>query len=133
MGAKDRFLRAGRTNKVNPDEITFGELSKEKEELAKYPSFLIPLDVSDIDYKSPPSNSSVETKGELKYIAHIIENHNFDESERNKLDKDFVRLFFEYADSNNINYDKKEINDLLKDFAILIIRLNFITDLGLIS
>tara|TARA_B100000214_G_scaffold312959_1_gene245397 strand:+ start:691 stop:2985 length:2295 start_codon:yes stop_codon:yes gene_type:complete len=108
-------------NDIN--SMKFGPLSKEWGDLARKPSALIPIDIEHIDYKDPPSNDSPEVETELKYIAHVIENHEFTDKEREDLDKNFVKLIFSYADENNLNYDKKLIADLVEDFARLIIRL----------
>ena len=105
------------------NDMTFGPLSKEWGDLASKPSSLIPLDANEVDYKMPPLNDSKEVEAELKYIAHVIENHEFTNKERKELDKDFVKLIFNYADEKNLDYDKKTIEDLVKDFAHLIIRL----------
>ena len=105
------------------NDIRFGPLSGDQAEMAKKQSTLIPLDVGDIDYKDPPLNNSNESKGELKYIAHVIENQKFEKQERERLDNDFVNLFFNYADKNNLDYNKKDISSLVEDFVPLILRL----------
>ena len=58
-------------------DLQFGELSPEKEEIAQVPSKLIPLDVGDIPEHPFPANDSPETRGELKYVAHVINNYEF--------------------------------------------------------
>ncbi len=47
------------------DGLQFGELNPKKEEIAKTPSKIIPLDIGDIDYPAPPKNSSAEVRAEL--------------------------------------------------------------------
>ena len=108
---------------TNINNIGFGPLSEKKEKLASKPSTLIPLDAEDVDYREPPLNDSPEVKSELKYIAHVIENRPVNQGDRKTMDKDFVKLFFDYADSNKLIYDKKEISDLVEDFVPLILRL----------
>jgi hypothetical protein len=90
------------------NSMTFGPLSEEWRDLADKPSSLIPVEASEIDYKKPPLNDSKEVEAELKYIAYVIENHEFTAEERKDLDKNFVKLIFNYADENNLNYDKKK-------------------------
>jgi hypothetical protein len=105
------------------DDLQFGELSTKAEETSKAPSKLIPLDVGDIDYASPPLNSSLEVRGELEYIAQVVDNAEFPESEREKLDKKFVKVILAYAEEHQLRYDKQRIKDLVNDSKALILRL----------
>jgi|TARA_R100000008_G_C3586605_1_gene172919 hypothetical protein len=103
--------------------LQFGELNPEKEEIASKPSKLIPLDVEDIPLHPFPANDSGETRSELKYVTHVIENYDFHKGEREKLDTGFVDLLFEYADENDLTYDRENITTLVEDFTHLILRL----------
>ena len=105
------------------NHLQFGELSPDKEEVAQVASKLIPLDVEDIPEHPFPANDSPETRGELKYIAHVINNYDFHQGEREKLDKGFLGLLFEYAEKNNLSYNKKDIKALVDDLGHLILRL----------
>lgn len=105
------------------NSMTFGPLSKEWSDLADKPSSLIPVEASEVNYKNPPLNDSKEVEAELKYIAYVIENHEFTDEERKDLDKNFLKLIFNYADKNNLDYNKKNIGDIVEDFAKLIIRI----------
>jgi len=105
------------------DELKFGELTEEKEKVSLSPSKIIPLDVEDINYKNPPSNSSSETASELKYIAHVVENTEFSKEKLNELDKDFFKTFIRYANENGLRFDKQVLKDIVEDSAHLILRL----------
>ena len=108
---------------MSVDELGFGELPEKKEKLAQEPSELIPLDVGDIKYKKPPLNSSAETRAELLYVAHIIENYPLEGKRLKELDKNFVKIFLKYSKDNNLIYNKQYIKDIVKDSGHLILRL----------
>ena len=105
------------------DELGFGELNERKKKVALSPSKIIPLDVEDINYKNPPSNSSPETASELRYIAHIVENTEFSQERLKELDKDFFKTFIRYASENGLQFDKQVLKEIVEDSAHLILRL----------
>ena len=105
------------------NDLRFGPLNEDKEEIAKTASVLIPLDVEDIKHHPYRANDSTQVQSELKYIAHIVENEPMEEAERKVLDKDFLSLLFNYAHENDLRYNRKSIKDLTKDLGHLILRL----------
>ena len=105
------------------NDLRFGSLSEDKEEIAKTASVLIPLDVEDIKHHPYRANNSTQVRSELKYIAHIVENEPMEEAERKVLDKDFLSLLFDYAEENGLRYNRKSIKDLTQDLGHLVLRL----------
>ena len=111
------------TDRQDIDSIRYGEVDKNLKEKAAEKSPLLSL--GDIEYKSFNSNSSKETADELLYIRKTQSANNewHKGSYKEKLDKDFINIFFDYANENNLIFDKKYILDVVSQVDSIILGL----------
>ena len=106
----------------------FGEVAPEKIKEAEKTSVLLVLE--EVEYKPYFNNASVEAGNELKEIAQaqadMPEWHQGEYAER--LDKDFLGLFKDYAQENDLKFDEAYLNDILKDISPFILRAKLFYD-----
>ena len=108
------------TDRQDIDSIRYGEVDKNLKKKAAEKSPLLSL--GDIEHKPFNANSSKEVFEELSYIRKVqsSENEWYTGEYKNKLDKDFVNIFFDYARENNLIFDKQYILDTVDQVLSLI-------------
>ena len=111
------------TDRQDIDSIRYGEVDKNLKKKAAEKSPLLSL--GDIEHKPFNANSSKEVFEELSYIRKVqsSENEWYTGEYKNKLDKDFVNIFFDYARENNLIFDKQYILDTVDQVDSLILGL----------
>jgi len=110
------------------DSIRYGEVDKNLQKKAAEKSPLLSL--GDIEYKPFNSNSSEAVAKELSYIRQVQNSKQdwYKGDYKNKLDKDFVNIFFDYANKHNLIFDKDYILDIVSQVDSIILGLKLFYD-----
>ena len=105
------------------DSIRYGEVDKNLQKKAAEKSPLLSL--GDIEHKPFHANSSKEAADELSYIRKIQSSeHDWYQGDyKTKLDEDFVSIFFDYANKNNLIFDKEYILKTVSEVDSIILGL----------
>lgn len=111
------------TDRHDLDSIRYGEVDSNLKKKAAEKSPLLSL--GDIEHIPFNPNSSKETAKELSYISKTQNSkHDWYQGDyKDKLDKDFVNIFFEYANEHNLIFDKGYILDTVKQVDSIILGL----------
>lgn len=111
------------TDQKKLDMLRYGEVSKELREKAEEGSPLISL--ADTEYLPFNPNGSLKTAKELSFIKNFQnKKYEWHEGEnKEKLDKAFPDLFFQYAKDNNLIFDKNHILETVRSFDSFILDL----------
>lgn len=114
-------MKANNTENINA--IRYGEVSESLKKKAAEKSPLISF--KDIEYIPFNTNSGERVATELAYIKKIQDSppewHSGEY--KNKLDKDFINIFFNYAKDNNLVFNKKDILDTVNQADSVILGL----------
>ena len=106
---------------IKLDDIIYGTPSRSHLVTMKKPVTLFDIDTKQINVKEPPSNSSKETKKELRSLQDQTKNVDKELKERiNREDKNLEITFYEYLDKNNLDYDKNFIKSIIQETRIYV-------------
>ena len=121
LSSVEKFTTFMEKEDINLDNIIYGTPSRSHLETMKKPVTLFDIEAKRINVKEPPSNSSKETKKELRALQDQTKNVDEKLKERiNREDKNFELTFYEYLDKKDLDYDKDFIQAIIKEARVYV-------------
>ena len=121
LSSVEKFTNFVTKEDINLDDLIYGTPSRSHLITMKKPVTLFDIDTKRINVKEPPSNSSKETKKELRSLQDQTKNVDKELKERiNREDKNLEITFYEYLDKNNLDYDKNFIQSIIQETRIYV-------------
>ena len=121
LSSVEKFTTFMEKEDINLDNIIYGTPSRSHLKTMKKPVTLFDIEAKRINVKEPPSNSSKETKKELRALQDQTKNVDEKLKERiNREDKNFEITFYEYLDKNDLDYDKDFIQAIIKEARVYV-------------
>jgi hypothetical protein len=121
LSSVEKFTTFMEKEDINLDDIIYGTPSRSHLKTMKKPVALFDIEAKRINVKEPPSNSSKETKKELRALQDQTKNVDEKLKERiNREDKNFELTFYEYLDKNDLDYDKDFIQAIITEARVYV-------------
>lgn len=112
------------TPNILVDDIKWGLITEDLTENSKRPVHgLFNINENHIFLPKPPENNNIKTEMELELLEKINNRLTDKDIESiKKYDNDFLSVFYEYLDDNDLEYNKEEIEELVENVETVTLR-----------